>query len=96
MGAWTRRSWDKIWNEAPGMSHFREAMVDKLVDGAKWETNDLTDLMSLCTAAANADHVVGDKRTIALLRQATRGLKTPVGLHANLVSLVSSLHHSIE
>lgn len=96
MSAWTRRSWDKAWDEAPGMAHFREAMVDKMVDGAKWETNDLTDLIYLCTAAAYADHVAGDKRTIALLRQATRRLKNPVGLHTDLVSLVAALERSID
>lgn len=96
MSAWTRQSWDKAWDDAPGMAHFREAMVDKMVDGAKWETNDLTDLIYLCTAAAYADHVAGDKRTIALLRQATRRLKNPVGLHTDLVSLVAALERSID
>lgn len=92
MGAWTQRSWHKVWDEAPGMSHFREAMVDKLVDGAKWEVNDLTDLMYLCTAAAYADHVVGERRTIALLRQASKRLGSPVHLHTDLVSLEESLN----
>lgn len=91
MSTWSRSTWHKAWTDAPGVSHFREAMVDKLVAGAKWEANDLTDLMYLCTAAAYADHVVGERRTIALLRQATRRLQSPVRLHTNLVSLVESL-----
>ncbi len=94
MSAWTRRTWDKAWTDAPGVSHFREAMVDKLVSGAKWEANDLTDLMYLCTAAAYADHVVGERRTIALLRQATRRLQSPVRLHTDLSSLVESIQTS--
>jgi hypothetical protein len=91
MGAWTKQTWDKPSLGAPGISLFRAAMVDKLVAGAKWEANDLTDLMYLCTAAAYADHVVGERRTTALLRQATARLKSPVRLHANLVGLLKSL-----
>ncbi|MGO1167414.1 MAG: hypothetical protein ACTMHL_12455, partial [Janibacter sp.] len=91
MSAWSRNTWNQAWTDAPGVSHFREAMVDKLVAGGRWEANDLTDLMYLCTAAAYADHVVGERRTIALLRQTTRRLHSPVHLHTDLVSLVDSL-----
>jgi len=89
--AWVKQSWSNQWPFAPGVSYFREAMVDKIVAGAEWEANDLTDMMYLCTAAAYSDHVVGERRTVALLRQAKKRLGSPVGLHTSLVSLVESL-----
>ncbi|MGO2747518.1 hypothetical protein [Microbacterium sp.] len=76
---------------APGISLFRSVMVDKLLAGDRWEANDLTDLMYLCTAAAYADHVVGERRTISLLRQSVTRAAAPVQLHTDLVSLIEAL-----
>lgn len=90
---WFARSWDEMTFGAPAITLFRSVMVDKMLAGARWEENDLTDLMYLCTAAAYADHVVGERRTIGLLQQSTRRLGTPVRLHTNLASLVRSLDH---
>jgi hypothetical protein len=91
MSGWSMQTWDKSAIGAPGISLFRAAMVDKMLAGSIWEANDLTDLMYLCTAAAYADHVVGERRTIALLRQATARLHMPVQLHTNLGSLITAL-----
>lgn len=66
-------------------------MVDKMLAGARWEENDLTDLMDLCTAAGYADHVVGERRTIGLLHQSVRRLDSAAWLHTKLVSAVGSL-----
>jgi hypothetical protein len=91
MSEWSKGTWDKIAIGAPGISLFRSAMVDKMLAGSTWEANDLTDLMYLCTAAAYSDHVVGERRTIALLRQANARHNLPVRLHTNLASLVAAL-----
>ncbi|WP_445996048.1 hypothetical protein ACUWEX_09280 [Okibacterium fritillariae] len=91
MSYWNRATWDSVEIGAPGISLFRAAMVDKLLAGSPWEANDLTDLVYLSTAAAYSDHVVGERGTIALLRQAAARLKLPVQLHSNLASLEAVL-----
>lgn len=91
VSAWTRQAWDQPALGAPAISLFRAAMVDKLLAGASWEGNDLTDLMYLCSAAGYADHVVAERRTIGLLRQATSRLNTEVGLHTRIAPLVDEL-----
>ncbi|MCB8043274.1 hypothetical protein JM654_00825 [Microbacterium oxydans] len=91
---WFAGAWDQMSLGAPAITLFRSVMVDKMLAGARWEENDLTDLMYLCTAAAYADHVVGERRTIGLLHQSTRRLGTPVTLHIKLDSLVRSLDHA--
>lgn len=91
---WFAGAWDQMSLGAPGITLFRSVMVDKMLAGARWEENDLTDLMYLCTAAAYADHVVGERRTIGLLRQSVRRIDTAVQLHAKLATLVQSLDHA--
>lgn len=88
---WFAEAWDQTSLGAPAITLFRSVMVDKMLAGARWEENDLTDLMYLCTAAAYADHVVGERRTIGLLRQSVRRLDTAVQLHTKLATLVQSL-----
>lgn len=90
---WFAGAWDQMSLGAPAITLFRSVMVDKMLAGARWEENDLTDLMYLCTAAGYADHVVGERRTIGLLHQSTRRLGTPVTLHTKLATLVRSLDH---
>ncbi|SDL90499.1 hypothetical protein SAMN04488593_2115 [Microbacterium azadirachtae] len=87
---WVERAWDSDDLGAPGISFFRSVMVDKMLAGARWEANDLTDLMYLCTAAGYADHVVGERRTIGLLGQTVRRLGASVRLHTKLASVVDA------
>lgn len=91
MGDWYRSSWDKATLGAPAITMFRAAMIDKFLACGKWESNDLTDLMYLCTAAGYADYVVGERRTVALLRQAVAKLGARVSLHTKLATVVESL-----
>ena len=88
---WFAGAWDQMSLGSPATTLFRSVMVDKMLAGARWEENDLTDLMYLCTAAAYCDHVVGERRTIGLLRQSVRRLASPVQLHTNLVAVVNAL-----
>lgn len=91
---WLAAAWDQPSLGAPAITLFRSVMVDKMLAGARWEENDLTDLMYLCTAAAYADYVVGERRTIGLLRQSVRRSQLPVQLHTKLASVVSALEAS--
>ncbi|WP_298866112.1 hypothetical protein [uncultured Microbacterium sp.] len=88
---WFAGAWDQMSLGAPAITLFRSVMVDKMLAGARWEENDLTDLMYLCTAAGYADHVVGERRTIGLLQQSVRRLLHPVHLHTKLASVVRFL-----
>lgn len=88
---WFAGAWDQMSFGTPAITLFRSVMVDKILAGAPWEQNDLTDLMYLCTAAAYADHVVGERRTIGLLQQSVRRLLHPVHLHTKLASVVRFL-----
>ncbi|WP_372983862.1 hypothetical protein [Microbacterium sp.] len=88
---WFAAAWDQTSLGAPAITLFRSVMVDKMLAGARWEENDLTDLMYLCTAAAYADHVVGERRTIGLLRQSVRRSGAPVQLHTKLAHVVAAL-----
>lgn len=88
---WFAGAWDQMSLGAPGITLFRSVMVDKMLAGSRWEENDLTDLMYLCTAAGYADYVVGERRTIGLLRQSVGRLQTPVHLHTKLASVVQCL-----
>ncbi len=90
---WFAGAWDQMSLGAPAITLFRSVMVDKMLAGARWEENDLTDLMYLCTAAGYADHVVGERRTIGLLRQSVRRLNVAMQLHTKLATLVQSLDH---
>lgn len=91
MSAWTQSSWHIPELGAPAISLFRATMIDKILGSGRWEGNDLTDLFYLCTAAGHADHVVGERRTIGLLQQSVRRLRTPVTLHRTLASLMKAL-----
>lgn len=91
MSAWTQATWHLPELGAPAISLFRATMIDKLLGSGRWEGNDLTDLFYLCTAAGYADHVVGERRTIGLLQQSVRRLRTPVTLHRTLTSLMKAL-----
>nr|WP_201468913.1 hypothetical protein [Microbacterium hydrocarbonoxydans] len=88
---WFAGAWDQMSFGAPAITLFRSVMVDTMLAGARWEANDLTDLMYLCTAAGYADHVVGERRTIGLLRQSVRRSNVPVQLHTSLSSVVTAL-----
>jgi len=91
MSAWTQATWNLPGLGAPAISLFRATMIDKLLGSGRWEGNDLTDLFYLCTAAGYADHVVGERRTIGLLQQSVRRLRSPVKLHKSLTSVVDAL-----
>lgn len=91
MSKWVMGTWDSASLGGPAISLFRSVMIDKFLAGNRWEDNDLTDLMYLCTAAGYADHVVGERRTIALLEQSKRRIGSKAVLHRDLVSLVRAL-----
>ena len=88
---WIEETWARPIEGAPAVTLFRSVMVDKLLAWSRWELNDLTDLMDLCTAAAYVDHVVRERRTVGLLRQTARRLGSPVRLHTKLASVVDAL-----
>jgi hypothetical protein len=91
MSQWIRDTWDDTSIGAPAISMFRSAMVDKFLAGGRWESNDLTDLIYLCTAAAYADYVVGERSAVGLLSQSVRRLDAPVSLHRRIGSLIADL-----
>lgn len=91
MSKWIVGTWDDASLGGPAISLFRSVMIDKFLAGNRWEDNDLTDLMYLCTAAGYADHVVGERRTIALLEQSKRRIGSKAVLHRDLVSLARAL-----
>lgn len=88
---WFAGAWDQMSFGAPAITLLRSVMVDKMLAGARWEENDLTDLVYLCTAAGYADHVVGERRTTGLLRQSVQRSGAPVQLHTKLAHVVAAL-----
>ena len=90
------RAWlgdqDGVVANMPSLGVFREVLRGKHLDSATtWESNDLTDMMYLCCAAGYADHVVGERATIAHIEQAARRLGRTVSVHRRIRDLVPLL-----
>ncbi len=92
MSAWTINHSDEDLRSMPTLGLYREILHEKLSDGRlQWEDNDLVDMMYLSTAAAYCDHVVGERKHAAHIRNGLRRLGRSGRIHRNLCSLVQSL-----
>ena len=89
---WLKRVWFTDLANLPAFAFFRELFVGKHLNATtRWEENDLTDMWYLATAAAYADYVVAERRTISLLGEAAQRLNVEKQLHRNLSNLVEQL-----
>lgn len=76
----------------PALGLFREVMREKhLNPGAKWEQNDLTDMMYLTCGAAYADFVVCESPHGSALRKSLKRLGRPSNVMRSLEELVDQL-----
>ncbi|WP_027940570.1 hypothetical protein [Amycolatopsis taiwanensis] len=78
--------------DLPSLGIFREVLHEKLSDPRlRWENNDLTDMMYLSAGAAYCDHIVGERRHIAYITNATQRLQRHARVHRTLTSLTDHL-----
>lgn len=89
---WIERHQDGEVAGMPSMGLFREVLRGRhLNPGSTWESNDLTDMMYLCCAAGYADHVVGERSTIAQIEEAAARLGRTVSVHRRIRDLIPLL-----
>ncbi|MDW5593475.1 hypothetical protein VSS74_03945 [Conexibacter stalactiti] len=86
---WLERSYGDV-TALPYLSRYRAVVFARIRNAGRWEGNDLIDLHYLCSAAAYADLVVGERRTIGELRTAS-GIPTGATLATNLAEAASLL-----
>lgn len=80
----------------PFLARFRELVHLRVRNaGQKWESNDLIDLMFLSSAAAYGGVVIGERTTIAYLRQA-RSVPPGAELATNLAEGLSLLQQNLD
>ena len=86
---WLPRSFDDV-SALPFVSRYRAVMFARMRNGSTWRHGDFVDINYLCCAAAYADVVVGESRTIADLATA-RGLPPGAQLARTLEEAVEIL-----
>lgn len=75
MSAWVHGSMFRDMNDMPILGMYRSIFQDRHLNvGTRWTANDLTDMIYLSAAAANADIVVAERHETAMLNQARRRL----------------------
>jgi hypothetical protein len=89
---WIQEHQDGEVAAMPSLGLFREVLRGRhLNPGSTWESNDLTDMMYLCCGAGYADHVVGERSTIAQIEQAAARLGRDVSVHRRIRDVVPLL-----
>lgn len=89
---WIQQHQDGEVADMPSLGLFREVLRGRhLNPGSTWESNDLTDMMYLCCGAGYADHVVGERSTIAQIEQAAARLGRDVSVHRRIRDVVPLL-----
>lgn len=67
---WLREDAETALSSMPALGRVREVLHMRLINADdRWESNDLNDVLYLCTAAGYADFVVGEKKTSNYLRR---------------------------
>lgn len=67
---WLRQDAETALSSMPALGRVREVLHMRLINADdRWESNDLNDVLYLCTAAGYADFVVGEKKTSNYLRR---------------------------
>ena len=70
---------------------FREMLYDRHIAGAKWESNDLTDMVYLSCAAGYADAVICERHMGGVLRQSLARLGQPPHIFRKLPEAIPYL-----
>lgn len=82
--------------EMPSLSLFQEVYHDRHLNRTTvWRSNDLTDMMFLCSGAAYAEYVVGERSQVSRIRQAARRLRRRINIYPTLSELVADLQRQI-
>jgi hypothetical protein len=88
LAAWLANDSQRDVAKLPAFGLASEVMLLKIRNsGAKWTSNDLTDIFYLVQAAGYADAVVGEKGFVTLIRDAQRRLQRPQTAHRTLTAL---------
>lgn len=86
------RTISRLFDQMPALGVFTRLMVMRQINSLhKWRTNDLTDLIFLCTAAGYADYVVAEKHTGTQLRQLQQSNGTKANICLTLEALVETI-----
>ncbi len=95
MGHWITNDSEAEIAAAPFLGLMREVMDMRLRNpNERWEANDLVDMLFLCCAAAYADVVVAEKKTVGYLRRARKHSFGRARLCTSLAEAVAELGHA--
>jgi hypothetical protein len=75
----------------PFLRLYADALGERLVNRARWEPNDLIDMLYLACAAAYADIVAAERKATQYLSGAWRGRQVPCPVVPTLGELASGL-----
>jgi hypothetical protein len=78
-------------DKMPFLRLYADALAERLVNRARWEPNDLIDMLYLACAAAYADVVVAEHKATQYLTAAWRGRQEPCPVVPTLRELASRL-----
>jgi hypothetical protein len=75
----------------PFLRLYADALSVRLLNGARWEPNDLVDMLYLSCATAYADGVAAERTAASYLTNAWRGRTAPCPVTPTLRELVAHL-----